>query len=106
MSLRSGRAIAPYIEKTNRQGVHEVRRRRLAKINTGTSACLRPASAWRGRRSGRKGRTHRPIFALQAAFRPGHGSNCTPRSEEHTAELQSLMRITYAVFCLKKQNKT
>src|SRR3546814_9370162 len=27
------------------------------------------------------------------------------RSEEHTAELQSLMRISYAVFCLKKQNK-
>src|SRR3546814_3180762 len=27
------------------------------------------------------------------------------RSEEHTSELQSLMRISYAVFCLKKQNK-
>src|SRR3546814_9875940 len=27
------------------------------------------------------------------------------RSEEHTSELQSLMRITYAVFCLKKKNK-
>src|SRR3546814_7572161 len=35
---------------------------------------------------------------------------CTPcregtRSEEHTSELQSLMRISYAVFCLKKKNK-
>src|SRR3546814_3960113 len=30
---------------------------------------------------------------------------CSPhRSEEHTSELQSLMRISYAVFCLKKQN--
>src|SRR3546814_8524343 len=28
------------------------------------------------------------------------------RSEEHTSELQSLMRISYAVFCLKKQKKT
>src|SRR3546814_10614319 len=28
----------------------------------------------------------------------------SPRSEEHTSELQSLMRISYAVFCLKKQN--
>src|SRR3546814_2057365 len=28
----------------------------------------------------------------------------TPRSEEHTSELQSLMRISYAVFCLKKKN--
>src|SRR3546814_8429456 len=29
-----------------------------------------------------------------------------PRSEEHTSELQSLMRISYAVFCLKKKNNT
>src|SRR3546814_6989458 len=28
-----------------------------------------------------------------------------PRSEEHTSELQSLMRISYAVLCLKKKNK-
>src|SRR3546814_4611530 len=28
------------------------------------------------------------------------------RSEEHTSELQSLMRISYAVFCLKKKNKS
>src|SRR3546814_4619441 len=28
------------------------------------------------------------------------------RSEEHTSELQSLMRISYAVFCLKNKNKT
>src|SRR3546814_4827304 len=30
---------------------------------------------------------------------------CWVRSEEHTSELQSLMRISYAVFCLKKKNK-
>src|SRR3546814_9342497 len=30
----------------------------------------------------------------------------SPRSEEHTYELQSLMRITYAVFCLKQKNTT
>src|SRR3546814_10172325 len=29
-----------------------------------------------------------------------------PRSEEHTSELQSLMRISYAVFCLKKKRNT
>src|SRR3546814_5134440 len=29
-----------------------------------------------------------------------------PRSEEHTSELQSLMRISYAVFCLKKKRQT
>src|SRR3546814_2728176 len=31
--------------------------------------------------------------------------NTAGRSEEHTSELQSLMRISYAVFCLKKKNK-
>src|SRR3546814_1108363 len=35
---------------------------------------------------------------------PSCPSNCSRRSEEHTSELQSLMRISYAVFCLK--NKT
>src|SRR3546814_1690024 len=39
----------------------------------------------------------------------GRGSSKNPqartfRSEEHTSELQSLMRISYAVFCLKKKN--
>src|SRR3546814_4099636 len=32
--------------------------------------------------------------------------NLHPRSEEHTSELQSLMRISYAVFCLKKKKTT
>src|SRR3546814_8241059 len=31
--------------------------------------------------------------------------NSTSRSEEHTSELQSLMRISYAVFCLKKKTQ-
>src|SRR3546814_5790186 len=33
-------------------------------------------------------------------------SDAGDRSEEHTSELQSLMRISYAVFCLKKKNTT
>src|SRR3546814_9539263 len=33
------------------------------------------------------------------------GHRRLPRSEEHTSELQSLMRISYAVFCLKKKKK-
>src|SRR3546814_8175952 len=35
---------------------------------------------------------------------PGAGAAPCRRSEEHTSELQSLMRISYAVFCLKKKN--
>src|SRR3546814_8703815 len=41
--------------------------------------------------------------AIGAAYRP-HGLG-DRRSEEHTSELQSLMRISYAVFCLKKKIK-
>src|SRR3546814_8734285 len=33
-------------------------------------------------------------------------AQCRRRSEEHTSELQSLMRISYAVFCLKKKKST
>src|SRR3546814_4764005 len=47
-------------------------------------------------------------FRAGAAFFPpraGAGASENMRSEEHTSELQSLMRISYAVFCLKKKNK-
>src|SRR3546814_2161233 len=45
-----------------------------------------------------------PVSAVYG-HQPGAG-NRTQRSEEHTSELQSLMRISYAVFCLKKKNTT
>src|SRR3546814_17157583 len=38
-----------------------------------------------------------------AAMFIGHAGDRRGRSEEHTSELQSLMRISYAVFCLKKK---
>src|SRR3546814_1624003 len=49
---------------------------------------------------------HRALFrlALRVADRKDVGIDRALRSEEHTSELQSLMRISYAVFCLK--NKT
>src|SRR3546814_10453378 len=50
---------------------------------TATSCCLQPCASMR---------------------RPRHLFSC--RSEEHTSELQSLMRISYAVFCLKHKKKT
>src|SRR3546814_2383211 len=40
-----------------------------------------------------------------AAPNLSHPAACVARSEEHTSELQSLMRISYAVFCLKKKKK-
>src|SRR3546814_4355042 len=54
----------------------------------------READRQRGPPAGRGRRSHR----AQGADRPSR------RSEEHTSELQSLMRISYAVFCLKEIN--
>src|SRR3546814_3565334 len=46
----------------------------------------------------------RQFFNLLAKLRQlGPTRGLTPRSEEHTSELQSLMRISYAVFCLNKK---
>src|SRR3546814_9131348 len=43
---------------------------------------------------------HEHVVALVGAYQ-----SSVTRSEEHTSELQSLMRISYAVFCLKKKTK-
>src|SRR3546814_8761328 len=43
-----------------------------------------------------------PVARDDAVVRAGPASGARRRSEEHTSELQSLMRFSYAVFCLKK----
>src|SRR3546814_4192084 len=43
---------------------------------------------------------------LAALLGWSQGTFASKRSEEHTSELQSLMRISYAVFCLKKKKNT
>src|SRR3546814_4227121 len=52
---------------------------------------------------------HASPFARGSTMRPAIAEAATssgdPRSEEHTSELQSLMRISYAVFCLEKKMK-
>src|SRR3546814_3488892 len=76
-----------------------------------------PASAKRRRIGARPvKKAHVPLLAIIAAALLPAGcavnngaswSEARPvRSEEHTSELQSLMRISYAVFCLKKKNNT
>src|SRR3546814_1490022 len=53
---------------------------------------------------------NRTIKARIDSFAPASGAKFSllppERSEEHTSELQSLMRISYAVFCLKKNRNT
>src|SRR3546814_2031252 len=46
-----------------------------------------------------------PVHPLVTRIVVGSGFDAADRSEEHTSELQSLMRISYAVFCLKKKKK-
>src|SRR3546814_10388098 len=48
-------------------------------------------------------RSYRKVFYVSARNAPSCAYRRTMRSEEHTSELQSLMRISYAVFCLKKK---
>src|SRR3546814_9509633 len=69
---------------------------------------VRAAPFWRIVQSSRKIGIARPRYA--AHMPPGGasppkqpGGPPAARSEEHTSELQSLMRISYAVFCLKKK---
>src|SRR3546814_3059264 len=57
-----------------------------------------------GRRHLRRDEAQMAEFDLRRGRR--HAARPVARSEEHTSELQSLMRISYAVFCLKKKKKT
>src|SRR3546814_17591207 len=56
-------------------------------------------------RSAQSGRDRHALWSLLGMQRGGAQPAFRARSEEHTSELQSLMRISYAVFCLKKKKK-
>src|SRR3546814_10203068 len=61
-------------------------------------------ATWQGRNPPSIDRPYTAVFAGNHGI-AHKGVSAYPRSEEHTSELQSLMRISYAVFCLKKKNK-
>src|SRR3546814_3320790 len=75
---------------------------RLRRVD-GDDAAVRPGADAVGRAA------PGPLAAGRLADGPGHHRGqlrrAADRSEEHTSELQSLMRISYAVFCLKKKKK-
>src|SRR3546814_10741683 len=104
------------------------RRHTICALVTGVQTCALPIChvSRRDRRAGRYGGAVRaaaaPLHPGAAARDPGalaapprHDGKpqgrcavavgAAARSEEHTSELQSLMRISYAVFCLKKKTK-
>src|SRR3546814_6608015 len=83
--------------------------RRIAKTTSAvvtSRSCNDFISSWRAAPSCPATRSR----SMQICFTLFSGSlqkiDPTSRSEEHTSELQSLMRISYAVFCLKKKNNT
>src|SRR3546814_3303812 len=67
-----------------------------ATVHMGPSATAMERRA--ERQAMREGRAYEPVTMVGQ-------HNAGVRSEEHTSELQSLMRISYAVFCLKKKKK-
>src|SRR3546814_6500684 len=79
------------------------------------SACFGTPDAMKGGGSNRSGATtaKRPQTTGAPSFTSADARQCAvdlrqagvTRSEEHTSELQSLMRISYAVFCLKKKKQ-
>src|SRR3546814_3683090 len=77
--------------------------------STRVHGCSRTASSSKSKCL-HKGQQHRAARKLNFLLRDGRTSAAwrrllaAQRSEEHTSELQSLMRISYAVFCLKKKN--
>src|SRR3546814_1841259 len=84
--IRQGRAVGPDRRARARPDLADARRRQHPAV----------------RRRVRDEHLAQPRQAarLRPVGQPGAG-----RSEEHTSELQSLMRISYAVFCLKKKTK-
>src|SRR3546814_4546705 len=72
--------------------VDDIRRNVSARVETHPRLLDHPGLAWSEEAHGKQ---HQIGLELELATRN--------RSEEHTSELQSLMRISYAVFCLKKK---
>src|SRR3546814_5500058 len=88
------RAWASLVDADHRHKTLSVHQWRLAR-----SLC-------RAVRRCREGDDPRGLRSGPDRCRPRRRTYLGRRSEEHTSELQSLMRISYAVFCLKKKNKT
>src|SRR3546814_5715597 len=90
---RRGTAIRPFVADTKKPGDLGGSHRATLSGHWGNAG---PAQ---GVEAGSGDREYHPLRRLDAAHETKFN-----RSEEHTSELQSLMRISYAVFCLKKKN--
>src|SRR3546814_5862004 len=75
------------------------RRQRQEHEQDSPDCSRRQSQCWKKRTLQRSYRRTAEAWQLSRGY---GGTEVRPRSEEHTSELQSLMRISYAVFCLKK----
>src|SRR3546814_9717802 len=101
--------LLPYTTLFRSDGLHRLRERGWrARGLDQADADHSPAYAWRDIPASVPGRgTDRSHHLGKHAAVPAAAARrraAATRSEEHTSELQSLMRISYAVFCLKKKN--
>src|SRR3546814_2169382 len=89
--------------------LHQLQRRAHERIHALARAAdqWRPACRYRGllRQHGQGSRSDLALCARLRRALAGADPLARIRSEEHTSELQSLMRNSYAVFCLKKKKK-
>src|SRR3546814_4937790 len=93
--------------RTGGHPLHEIENQRFVRCGHDDSS----GRSRRGKLSTEDALAAHPPFDSGRSFRCGRGSSILAaatspaRSEAHTSELQSLMRISYAVFCLKKKKK-
>src|SRR3546814_2848423 len=99
-ALRGTRTIRRRRQPVRRRAVGDRRLRLPGKL-----AEIRAAIAGRAVGPAGGGRSPSP-GVVTGSGQPALHDGGAARSEEHTSELQSLMRISYAVFCLKKKNTT
>src|SRR3546814_1007334 len=103
-------AAPPLHPSPSGRGMGPARRSRVGRVRATIDQAKRLGSGLRARSTpvgiaSSHAVSSRPIrssISTDSAFR--RPMICSTRSEEHTSELQSLMRISYAVFCLKKKN--
>src|SRR3546814_6638874 len=113
MLFRSAPCIgAPFLRRADHGGdctqlpVQEFKQMQTVRIVGRASAPRARLGACQFVITGAQQSADQPLESLELSLAPD--SRCNPaclvaRSEEHTSELQSLMRISYAVFCLKKK---
>src|SRR3546814_395807 len=97
LGMGSGSAPAPRSTSTSAR-CSRGRRRQASGSSWGTTTAACSATSSPTIRS----TTRSATTAVSSASTPTSRASRRPRSEEHTSELQSLMRISYAVFCLKQ----